>query len=136
MGHTLPIGTAYVNTLNNICSPVGYFIQNKMEHFTIFSTKLKQMFSTVIRPVLTSGLYYSDLITDILMTINLYRNCHIKYFITSMVILPVHYFTTVLFLKFRTKTDWTAAFIYPYHYGKDHLYLTVLFKGYFYWNHL
>ena len=28
VGHTLPIGTAYVNTLNNICSPVGYFIQN------------------------------------------------------------------------------------------------------------
>ena len=112
-------------TLNNICSTVGYLIQNKMEHFTIFSIKLKQIFSTVIRPVFTSGLYYSDLITDILMTINLYRNCHIKYFITSMVILPVHYFTTVLFLKFRTKNDWKTAFNYPYYYGKDHLYSKV-----------
>ena len=97
----------------------------------IFRTQIpmvQDISSTLLGPSLSRALFYSDLASDIFMCINLYRNCHFKYFITSMIIIILSYLTTVFYLRLRTKRDWNIAFGYPYYHGKG---ILIRFKSYF-----
>ena len=70
----------------------------------------------ILKSLLGSGLYYADLGSDFLMTIDLYLNCHYNYLIFCAIIIVLSYFTTIVFLKFRGLAEnFTIAVFYPYY---------------------
>ena len=77
--------------------------------------KFKSVFKTFLGP----GVYYADLISDSLMAIDLYQNCHYRYLSFCLSIIVVSYLTTALFLKFRGLTkNCLTAFLYPFYHIK------------------
>ena len=76
-------------------------------------------FKSVIKAFLGPGVYYADLISDSLMAIDLYQNCHYRYLSFCLSIIVVSYLTTALFLKFRGLTkNCLTAFLYPFYHIK------------------
>ena len=75
---------------------------------------LKQILDIIFGPILTSGLYYLDLFTDLLNTILQFKNCHIIFGTLSVLILVTSYFTTVIYIKFRLNKPINFALWYPY----------------------
>ena len=57
-------------------------------------------------------LYYEDILSDVIIMITLYGNCHYKYFGLSVAILITSYFTTVLYLRFNLNETWRRAVFY------------------------
>ena len=81
---------------------------DKLKRTTFMKTIL-----TIIGPFCSLVvLYYGDLLSDIINMITLYQNCHYKYFVLSITILVVSYFTTALYLKFNLNESWRRAVFY------------------------
>ena len=82
-------------------------------------TLVAKIVLTIIGPLLTYGLYYSDLCSDTYLIITLFLNCHFYYGIMSLAIMLASYFTTAIFLKYKFNQDFKKAFLYPYYHGKN-----------------
>ena len=80
---------------------------------------LVKIFLTLSGPILTSGLYYTDIISDILFMLTLFLNCHTFYCTASLSIILLSYATTVVFLKFKFNIKFKLALCYPFKYSKN-----------------
>ena len=80
---------------------------------------LVKIFLTISGPILTYGLYYCDIISDILFMVTLFLNCHTFYCTTSLSIISVSYATTVVFLKFKLNIKFKQALCYPFSHSKN-----------------
>ena len=65
-------------------------------------------------PIRICGLYYADVLSDILQMFGLYNNCHIEMFFVSFSIVVSSYFTTVFYIKYSENLPWSKAFFYPW----------------------
>ena len=80
---------------------------------------LVKIFLILCGPILTYGLYYIDIISDILFMVTLFKNCHTFYYITSLSIIIVSYATTAVFLKFKLNIEFKQALYYPFSHSKN-----------------
>ena len=80
---------------------------------------LVKIFLTLCGPISTYGLYYIDIISDILFMVTLFKNCHTIYYIISLSIILVSYATTVVFLKFKFNMEFKHALCYPISHSKN-----------------
>ena len=58
-----------------------------------------------------------DLLSDIVQTISLYKNCHNDLCGGSIAIVISSYVTTALYVKFEQNSSWFEAFSYPKVFG-------------------
>ena len=65
-------------------------------------------------PIRMCGLYYADVLSDILQMFGLYNNCHVDYFLISLGIIASSYIITVVYIKFAENLKWSKAFFYPW----------------------
>ena len=80
---------------------------------------LVKIFLTLSGPISTYGLYYIDIISDILFMVTLFKNCHTIYYIISLSIILVSYATTVVFLKFKFNMEFKHALCYPFSHSRN-----------------
>ena len=80
---------------------------------------LVKIFLTIIGPILSYGLYYCDIISDILFMVTLFQNCHTFYCTTSLSIILLSYATTVVFMKFKLNIKFKQALCYPFSHSKN-----------------
>ena len=67
-------------------------------------------------PIRMCGLYYADVLSDILQMFGLYNNCHINFFLISLCIVASSYIVTVVYIKFDENLKWSKALFYPWIY--------------------
>ena len=80
---------------------------------------LVKIFLTISGPILSYGLYYCDIISDILFMVTLFLNCHTFYCTTSLSIILLSYATTVVFMKFKLNIKFKQALCYPFSHSKN-----------------
>ena len=99
------------------------FRETKMADDEVISRKKRA--KLIAFTIFGQVLYYADLISDFLMALDLFMNCHYNYLIFCVSIIVVSYLTTATFLILRklAKTP-LQAFLYPIHHGK-HLFQNV-----------
>ena len=60
------------------------------------------------------GLYYADILADLLQTVSLYNNCHREIWAVSVGIIALSFFTTAIYTKFAENLRWSKAILYPW----------------------
>ena len=60
------------------------------------------------------GLYYADVLSDILQTVSLYNNCHKMICAISVGIITSSYVITSLCIKFTKNLKWSSALFFPW----------------------
>ena len=70
---------------------------------TVSFVILKKLAITALGPLLDYGLYYYDLYSDTYFTFTLAKNCHWKFFTSSIGILVSSYIITVAYLRCHFK---------------------------------
>ena len=60
------------------------------------------------------GLYYADVLSDILQTVSLYNNCHRMICAVSVGIITSSYAITALCIKFTKNWKWSSAVFFPW----------------------
>ena len=68
----------------------------------------------ILIPIRMCGIYYCDVLSDILQMLSLYNNCHIDFFITSLLILVTSHMITVVYVKVHSNLTRTSALFYPW----------------------
>lgn len=96
--------------------------KDQSQHEPSFSWKrlfkwIWHAFLILVVPIRICGLYYADIISDILQSINLRYNCHYDLFGLSLGIVVTSYVTTTIYLKFQENLEWSRAIKYPYIYS-------------------
>ena len=76
--------------------------------------KVIQLGKFILAPFKSCGLYYADILSDLLQTVSLYNNCHYDFFHISLTIITSSYLITVVYIKNRTNQTWTTCFFYPW----------------------
>ena len=70
---------------------------------TVSFVILKKLAITALGPLLDYGLYYYDVYSDTYFTFTLAKNCHWKFFTSSIGILVSSYIITVAYLRCHFK---------------------------------
>ena len=68
----------------------------------------------ILIPIRMCGIYYCDVLSDILQMLSLYNNCHLDFFITSLLILVTSHMITVVYVKVHSNLTRTSALFYPW----------------------
>ena len=68
----------------------------------------------IVIPIRMCGFYYCDVLSDILQMLSLYNNCHIDFFISSLLILVTSHMITVVYVKVHSNLTRTSALFYPW----------------------
>ena len=68
----------------------------------------------IVIPIRMCGIYYCDVLSDILQMLSLYNNCHLDFFITSVLILVSSHMITVIYVKVHSNLTRTSALFYPW----------------------
>ena len=74
----------------------------------------KRLFIFLLVPLRMCVLYYMDILSDILQSIGLYMNCHVKYFTVSASIIVSSYMITALYVRFSLGYKWSTSIFFPW----------------------
>ena len=74
----------------------------------------KRLFIFLLVPLRMCVLYYMDILSDILQSIGLYMNCHVKYFSVSASIIVSSYMLTALYVRFSLGYKWSTSIFFPW----------------------
>ena len=73
-----------------------------------------RFFVFLLLPLRMCVLYYLDILSDIMQSIGLYMNCHVRYFSVSLSIIVSSYLITALHVKFSLKYSWCESIFFPW----------------------
>ena len=76
--------------------------------------KVIQLGKFILAPFKSCGLYYADILSDILQTVSLYNNCHSTICALSVGIILLSYVITAVYIKFTENLMFSKAFLYPW----------------------
>ena len=75
---------------------------------------MKSFVFFLLIPIKMFGLYYADILSDILQTVSLYNNCHSTICALSVGIILLSYVITTVYIKFTENLMSSKAFLYPW----------------------
>ena len=82
-----------------------------------YCLSLKKYFIFFLVPFRMCVLYYMDILSDIMQSIGLFNNCHVKFFSVSLSIILSSYMITVLYVRFVLRCSWSKSIFYFVIYG-------------------
>ena len=90
---------------------------------------MKSFVFFLLIPIKMFGLYYADILSDILQTVSLYNNCHSSICALSVGIILLSYVITTVYIKFTENLRWSKAFLYPWLFEWVYIYFDIRGKA-------